>query len=136
MISLGKSTKLDLTKLRSIPQPPALATNTSLAAGARLPGGTPETVSDPSAEKDETTKPTKAAAKSFRLYHDETLTSFFRRLSFTPDGSMLLTPAGQYKAPIHKHSNQKEDEPGLAYQAPELETRNTVYIYARRDFSK
>ncbi|KAI8358362.1 WD40-repeat-containing domain protein [Mortierella sp. GBAus27b] len=131
VVNLGKSTKLDLTKLRSIPQPPTpAAANTSLG-GTKLPGGATEGASEGSTEKDEATKPTKT--KSFRMYYDETLTSFFRRLSFTPDGSMLLTPAGQYKAPVNKH---KEDEAGSTHQAPELETRNTVYIYARRDFSK
>lgn len=29
-----------------------------------------------------------------RLFHDDTLQTFFRRLSFTPDGKLLLTPAG------------------------------------------
>ncbi|KAH8280554.1 hypothetical protein KR018_009797 [Drosophila ironensis] len=32
--------------------------------------------------------------KSIRLYHDGTLQTFFRRLCFTPDGKILLTPAG------------------------------------------
>ena len=35
--------------------------------------------------------------KSIRMYHDETLTSFFRRLAFTPDGALLITPAGIIK---------------------------------------
>lgn len=29
-----------------------------------------------------------------RIYYDETLVSFFRRLSFTPDGLFLITPTG------------------------------------------
>ncbi|XP_017465222.1 PREDICTED: chromatin assembly factor 1 subunit B [Rhagoletis zephyria] len=29
-----------------------------------------------------------------RLFHDDTLQTFFRRLCFTPDGKLLLTPAG------------------------------------------
>ncbi|KAH0514905.1 Chromatin assembly factor 1 subunit B [Microtus ochrogaster] len=33
-------------------------------------------------------------ARSFRMFHDDSMKSFFRRLSFTPDGSLLLTPAG------------------------------------------
>ncbi|XP_069800521.1 chromatin assembly factor 1 subunit B [Dendropsophus ebraccatus] len=33
-------------------------------------------------------------AKTYRMYHDDSMKSFFRRLSFTPDGSLLLTPAG------------------------------------------
>ncbi|KAM9389407.1 chromatin assembly factor 1 subunit B [Phaethornis superciliosus] len=33
-------------------------------------------------------------ARSYRMFHDDGMKSFFRRLSFTPDGSYLLTPAG------------------------------------------
>ncbi|XP_057233199.1 chromatin assembly factor 1 subunit B [Malurus melanocephalus] len=33
-------------------------------------------------------------ARSFRMFHDDSMKSFFRRLTFTPDGSYLLTPAG------------------------------------------
>ncbi|NXQ88006.1 CAF1B factor, partial [Nyctibius grandis] len=29
---------------------------------------------------------------SYRMFHDDSMKSFFRRLSFTPDGSYLLTP--------------------------------------------
>ncbi|KAI9575215.1 chromatin assembly factor 1 subunit B-like [Glossina fuscipes] len=32
--------------------------------------------------------------KHMRIFHDDTLQTFFRRLSFTPDGKLLLTPAG------------------------------------------
>ncbi|XP_009998717.1 PREDICTED: chromatin assembly factor 1 subunit B [Chaetura pelagica] len=33
-------------------------------------------------------------ARSYRMFHDDSMKSFFRRLSFTPEGSYLLTPAG------------------------------------------
>ena len=29
-----------------------------------------------------------------RIFHDDTLRSFFRRLAFSPDGQLLITPAG------------------------------------------
>ncbi|XP_019945463.1 chromatin assembly factor 1 subunit B [Paralichthys olivaceus] len=32
--------------------------------------------------------------KPHRIFHDDSMRSFFRRLSFTPDGSFLLAPAG------------------------------------------
>ncbi|XP_061399765.1 chromatin assembly factor 1 subunit B [Musca vetustissima] len=32
--------------------------------------------------------------KTMHLFHDDTLQTFFRRLSFTPDGKLLLTPSG------------------------------------------
>ncbi|KAI9743582.1 MAG: hypothetical protein M1818_002897 [Claussenomyces sp. TS43310] len=59
------------------------------------------------------------------LYANETLTSFFRRLTFTPDGSLLLTPAGQYQSQ-HAGPNDK-----TLY-----EVINTVYIYTRGGINK
>ncbi|KAK1797794.1 hypothetical protein P4O66_008142, partial [Electrophorus voltai] len=32
--------------------------------------------------------------KNYRMFHDDSMRSFFRRLTFTPDGSFLLAPAG------------------------------------------
>ncbi|RUS85970.1 hypothetical protein EGW08_006240 [Elysia chlorotica] len=32
--------------------------------------------------------------KAFRIFHDDSLRSFFRRLEFSPDGQLLFTPAG------------------------------------------
>ncbi|XP_053312253.1 chromatin assembly factor 1 subunit B isoform X2 [Spea bombifrons] len=37
---------------------------------------------------------TEGEGKTYRMYHDDSMKSFFRRLAFTPDGSLLLTPAG------------------------------------------
>ncbi|KAF7359441.1 WD-REPEATS-REGION domain-containing protein [Mycena sanguinolenta] len=34
-----------------------------------------------------------------RLYGDESFTNFFRRLAFSPDGGLLLTPAGTFEDP-------------------------------------
>lgn len=58
--------------------------------------------------------------KNASLYASETLTSFFRRLTFTPDGSLLLTPAGQYQTQHHVEGSK-----------PTFEVVNTVYIYTR-----
>lgn len=63
--------------------------------------------------------------KNASLYANETLTSFFRRLTFTPDGSLLLTPAGQYQT-------QHQNEGGK----PTYEVINTVYIYTRGGINK
>ena len=40
------------------------------------------------------TEVTTTATKRRRLFVDETLPSFFRRLAWSPDGSLLLSPAG------------------------------------------
>ncbi|KAI1418837.1 WD40 repeat-like protein [Xylaria sp. FL1777] len=63
--------------------------------------------------------------KNANLYANETLTSFFRRLTFTPDGSLLLTPAGQYQV--------QHQADGLR---PTFEVINTVYIYTRGGINK
>ncbi|XP_073155609.1 chromatin assembly factor 1 subunit FAS2 [Henckelia pumila] len=52
------------------------------------------------------------------LFHDETLPSFFRRLSWSPDGSFLLVPAGSYKS------------------TPASEAINTTYAFSRQDLSR
>ncbi|KAG2006974.1 chromatin assembly complex protein, variant 3 [Coprinopsis cinerea AmutBmut pab1-1] len=36
---------------------------------------------------------------SVKLYGDESFTNFFRRLTFSPDGGLLMTPAGQFEDP-------------------------------------
>lgn len=36
--------------------------------------------------------------KQYRMFHDDSMRSFFRRLSFTPDGSFLLAPGKDVKA--------------------------------------
>ena len=64
--------------------------------------------------------------KNASLYANETLTSFFRRLTFTPDGSLLLTPSGQYQT---QHQNDKDSK-------PTYEITNTVYIYTRGGINK
>jgi chromatin assembly factor 1 subunit B len=65
--------------------------------------------------------------KNTNIYHNETLTSFFRRLTFAPDGSLLFTPAGHYKTthPLSTDPTKMTDE-----------VTNTVYIYIRAGFNK
>jgi chromatin assembly factor 1 subunit B len=61
-----------------------------------------------------------------RIYAgEETFSSFFRRLTFAPDGSLLFTPAGQYRV-IHPQGNTRQPE----------EIINTVYIYTRAGLNK
>ena len=61
-------------------------------------------------------------SRATNLYHDEALLTFFRRLTFTPDGSLLLAPAGQFK---YGNDVLAKDE-----------VINTVYIYSRAGFTK
>ena len=63
---------------------------------------------------------------SLRLYHDETLTSFFRRPCFTPDGSMLITPSGYVKI-------QNEE---ILHEESEYNPYYVSVVFARNEFSK
>lgn len=65
--------------------------------------------------------------RNANLYANETFTSFFRRLGWAPDGSLLFTPAGQYKTSSipGPESNKKDDD-----------VLNTVYIYIRAGLNK
>ncbi|GBG61409.1 hypothetical protein CBR_g20440 [Chara braunii] len=60
----------------------------------------------------------KAVSTKHHLFYDENLPSFFRRLSFSPDGSFLAVPAGQYKHTL------------------ESSPVNTSYIFSRKDLSR
>jgi chromatin assembly factor 1 subunit B len=65
--------------------------------------------------------------KNANIYANDTLKSFFRRLTFTPDGSLLFTPAGQYQTQY-----RSLDETAKAL----YEVINTVYIYTRGGINK
>ncbi|KAL4910868.1 hypothetical protein BDW74DRAFT_3267 [Aspergillus multicolor] len=66
--------------------------------------------------------------RNANIYANETFTSFFRRLTFTPDGSLLLTPAGQYKtSTIVSAADPTKTVDDII---------NTVYIYTRAGFNK
>ncbi|OJD33715.1 wd40 repeat-like protein [Diplodia corticola] len=66
------------------------------------------------------------AVRNANIYANETLTSFFRRLTFAPDGSLLFTPAGQYKTlNAGNFDGSKADD-----------SINTVYIYTRAGLNK
>ncbi|KAI9033246.1 WD40 repeat-like protein [Hyaloraphidium curvatum] len=73
-------------------------------------------------------------ALAYKMFHDDTLKSFFRRLSFSPDGALLIAPAGLHKSVRGKghpsDSGTRED-----VGKPEA-TRNTVYLFARSGLNK
>jgi hypothetical protein len=63
-----------------------------------------------------TAPPQKATKQS--LFHDDTVSSFFRRLAWSPDGSFVAVPTGLYK------------------QTAAAEPLNTLYIYNRHTFNR
>lgn len=71
--------------------------------------------------KDEHTEDEIGKILSKRFYDDETLVSFFRRLDFTPDGSLLITPTGILPKANEETFNPSNNEANIHY----------VFIYTR-----
>lgn len=81
-----------------------------------------------------------------KLYRDELATNFFRRLTFAPDGSLLLTPAGQieesvFPTPFIPDGGDKDKDkvPGPKSSdasKPGEASKSTVYIYARANLNR
>ena len=88
-----------------------------------------------------------------RLYGEEGVTRFFRRLTFSPDGSLLLTPAGQIEDQLFRgspmlmsrslsHENGDPPSGSGANSLPRPKPANidagkpTVYIYSRANLAR
>lgn len=79
-------------------------------------------------------QPGNSSWTSVKLYGDESFTNFFRRLTFSPDGAMLLTPAGHFEDPAvipmrgrKGGSNNTDSDPSSV---------SSVYIYTRANFAR
>ncbi len=77
-----------------------------------------------------------------RLYGDESFSSFFRRLTFSPDGGLLLTPSGHFEDPSNIGVSAWPD-----HDAPPSRGRrgnpdsnpasaSSVFIYSRANFAR
>ena len=85
---------------------------------------------------------------SVKLYGDESYTNFFRRLTFSPDGALLLTPAGQFEDPSVLHAPRSGNGSGEDGGTPARGRRghpadtggagaaSSVYIYSRANFAR
>ncbi|CAD6581065.1 MAG: hypothetical protein TREMPRED_002918 [Tremellales sp. Tagirdzhanova-0007] len=86
-----------------------------------------------------------------RLYGEEGVTRFFRRLTFSPDGSLLFTPAGQIEDQLFRGSplpmsrslsHESGDVPSGSHSVPRPRATNvdagkhTVYIYSRANLAR
>lgn len=98
---------------------PSIRRSASPAPSLPLPAVKPLEVSSPSLGG--------LGVRNTSIYANETFTSFFRRLTFAPDGSLLFTPAGQYKT-----SHVSPTDPSKTAD----EVINTVYVYTRAGFNK
>ncbi|KAM3583713.1 Chromatin assembly factor 1 subunit [Umbelopsis sp. WA50703] len=73
---------------------------------------------------------------SFRLFQDENLVSFFRRLGFTNDGALLVTPAGVYKQTNDDNDMETDEASNHGDSTSKNETQNTIYVYARNSVTQ
>ncbi|KAG8926328.1 hypothetical protein FRC02_008962 [Tulasnella sp. 418] len=93
---------------------------------------------------------------SFKMYGDDNYTHFFRRLTFSPDGAFLLTPAGQFEdltsskrggytsgtedAPSRPHKSHSKSSGSVSHSNSNTEGNgsrsSSVYIYSRANFSR
>lgn len=85
-----------------------------------------------------------ATWNSMKLYGDESYTNFFRRLTFSPDGGLLLTPAGQFEDPSvtpgpSKVIDEQATRGRKGHPAGDISTQSlasSVYIYSRANFAR
>lgn len=93
--------------------------------------------------------------RNLTLYHSETLQSFFRRLAWSPDGSLLMVPLGIYRESSKENDKENSKESGQEVSVGEStdkslpipgeehnthgsnntsseEESNSVYIYTRK----
>ncbi|KAI0031738.1 WD40-repeat-containing domain protein [Vararia minispora EC-137] len=76
---------------------------------------------------------------STRLYGDESFTNFFRRLNFSPDGGLLLTPAGHFEDPsVHPtlQAHSKDGRKSAVSEPSNPTSGSSVYIYSRANFAR
>lgn len=85
------------------------------------------------------------AWSTIKLYGDESFTNFFRRLAFSPDGGLLLTPAGQFEDPaIITNKPKAEETPtrgrksklSIATSEANPTSASSVFIYSRANFAR
>ncbi|KAG8216115.1 WD40-repeat-containing domain protein [Butyriboletus roseoflavus] len=91
------------------------------------------------------------AWSTIKLYGDESFTNFFRRLTFSPDGGLLLTPAGHFEdlsfnagargdeTPSRGRKGRSSDKSGSNATQNDLANPNSassVFIYSRANFAR
>jgi chromatin assembly factor 1 subunit B len=73
----------------------------------------------------------KKASTQQRLFADETVPTFFRRLAWSPEGSFLVVPCGQYKGAAGE-GDKGEGEGGNSSGR----LTSVAYVFARTDLDK
>ncbi|GAA5937826.1 Cac2p [Sporobolomyces koalae] len=139
---------------------PALNPVSSRPLRSPSPAPLPAVMLDTTSTPTNSNATSSSALETIKLYSDANSTPFFRRLSWSTDGSLLLTPAGMFEDPFclpvaaaaagptnsstltsssaNKKGKRKEDNVTAAAPAPAGpgESKPTVYIYTRSNVSK
>ena len=71
------------------------------------------------------------AIRTWTMYNDENANHYFRRLTFSPDGAMLLTPAGQVEDPAVVPGTKSPVTPDGGAQGT-----SSVFVYTRANFTR
>ncbi|CAO3592339.1 unnamed protein product [Absidia cylindrospora] len=88
---------LDRGKIQREMTPKDTATAATTSTNTDITEPTTDTTTTTSTTDTTITTTTDDPPGSFRFFHDENLVSFFRRLAMSPDGGLLITPAGLAK---------------------------------------
>lgn len=118
------------------PNSPAI----SMANSSRF-GRSPSPIPPLPAIRSPSSAATAALWAQVKLYGDESHTNFFRRLTFSPDGGLLLTPAGQFDDPFAQNKSLGVDEStrgrrGHPSDATPSGKTSSVYVYSRANFAR
>ncbi|GAA5997435.1 hypothetical protein JCM5350_005654 [Sporobolomyces pararoseus] len=127
---------------------PALNPVTSRPMRSPSPAPLPAVMVDLSTTSTPTASST-PSLETIKLYSDANSTPFFRRLAWSTDGSLLLTPAGMFEDPFSlplptvtaskKDKGKKKEDNNAVTTGTNVgagESKPTVYIYTRSNVSK
>ncbi|PWA02225.1 hypothetical protein BB558_001653, partial [Smittium angustum] len=74
------------------------------------------------------------STKEYKIFNDDNMNSFFRRLNFLPNGNLLFAPSGIYKHNItEKNSTQNELDWNLeVFPEKKVKISESVYAWSRK----
>ncbi|GAA5999197.1 Cac2p [Rhodotorula paludigena] len=124
------------------PSAAAASTSASSSQDAAGPSGAAASTSDAANVNESVTR-----TETIKLYGDANSTPFFRRLTWSTDGSLLLTPAGLWEDPYAiapsatttaagTGKKESKKDKAAASTSGASEARPTVYIYSRSNVAR
>lgn len=78
----------------------------------------------------------KNSTPGVNLFADASVPSFFRRLSFTPDGALLIVPTGIHRNPLSATNKGKSSSSSTTPGGKSLNDRSfCTHVFSRQDFT-